>query len=323
MLESTRTILALSGLPKVGRVKLRAVLQALKADSVKPVALPDVLARFSERLPSVTPSDIDAAEARADDILEQCSKLKVAVHVLGFPSYPSQLERLKEPPAFLFSIGTFEFGRKPRIAVVGTRKPTEWGLQTAKACAAKIVESHGVVVSGLALGIDAAAQEASVEHDGPTWAILAHGLHTVSPSSNRDLAKRILDKGGALVSEYPPGEKAQRHYFVERDRIQAGLSDAVLVIESGVDGGAMHTVRFAEQAHVHVWATFPNAKMKDAEGRRQDLPEPQQGTWTLLHSHKASHVATPRALDRMIHGLALDSIRISDSDISATLDPND
>jgi DNA processing protein len=302
MSENTRTILALSQLPRVGRVRLRNILERIKSE-VAAFRLSDLVHRFSDLIPSATQQDIEAAEAKADEILERCEKLHITVYYFGGRTYPSQLGRLSEPPSLLFSMGRFDFDRRPRIAVIGTRKPTDWGLQTAKACAAQIAESQGVVVSGLALGIDAAAQESSVEHDSPTWAVLAHGLHTVSPSSNRELAKRILDKGGALISEYAPGEPAQRHYFVERDRIQAGLSDAVLVIESGVDGGAMHTVRFAQQAHVNVWVTFPDAKLQDAQTNRAELPEPQQGTWELLIANKAARVSSVKALGKMMREL--------------------
>jgi DNA protecting protein DprA len=169
----------------------------------------------------------------------------------------------------------------------------------------KIAESHGVVVSGLALGIDAAAHAASIGHGGPTWAVLAHGLHTVSPSSNRELAKQIVERGGALVSEYAPGQHAQRHYFVERDRIQAGLADAVLVIESGIDGGSMHTVRFARDAGLPVWTTFPQTKIRVAEVNSGDLPEPQQGTWHLLSTGKAYRVPTVKVLGHMLTNLTM------------------
>jgi DNA processing protein len=95
---------------------------------------------------------------------------------------------------------------------------------------------------------------------------------------------------------------AQRHYFVERDRIQAGLADAVLVIESGIDGGAMHTVRFAQQARVPVWVTFPNTKLNTTNAR--DLPESQQGTWELLRANTATRVPSVKALDKMIRKIA-------------------
>jgi DNA protecting protein DprA len=229
--------------------------------------------------------------------------LGATVHFYGLPSYPSLLNRLSEPPALLFSIGQFDPSRKPRVAVIGTRKPTDWGLDTAKQCAGQITDTGGIVVSGLALGIDTAAQAATVEHHGTTWAVLAHGLHTVSPAaSNRELAKKIVEQGGALISEYPPGEPAQRHYFVERDRIQAGLSDAVLVIESDIGGGAMHTVRFAREARIPVWVTCPQAKMETASDN--DLPESQQGTWELLRTNMVTRVAGVKTLDQMVRNLA-------------------
>lgn len=305
MSENAQTVLALSRLPGVGRVRLRNLLGQLRIDAKSDLSFSDVVEQFKDRLPTFTRSDLDVALASADKILAQCDSLGISVRPYAGPTYPPQLARLAEPPALLFSIGDFEFARRPRIAVIGTRKPTKWGLKTARACAAKIAESHGVVVSGLALGIDTAAHAASIDHGGPTWAILAHGLHTVSPSSNRELAKQIVDRGGALVSEYAPGEHAQRHFFVERDRIQAGLADAVLVIESGIDGGAMHTVKFAHEARVPVWTTFPQTKIQNAEISSGDLPEPQQGTWHLLCTRRAHRVPTVKVLDRMLTNLSV------------------
>ena len=300
MVEAIQTVLALSQLPRVSRVRLRQACARLSWDEHAGASLSDVVARL--QLSGFSTTDLDSARARADMLLDKCQSLAVMVHPFGSPSYPTQLERLSEPPALLFSKAPFDPKRKPRIAVIGTRKPTPWGTETAKACAGQIADAGGVVISGLALGIDAAAQAAAVEHNGPTWAVLAHGLHTISPSSNRELAKQIVEHGGVLISEYPPGEPAQRHYFVERDRIQAGLADAVLVIESGVDGGAMHTVRFAQQARVPVWVTFPTSKMQAMN--RSDLPESQQGTWELLRAMAATRVSSVKSLDKMVRNLA-------------------
>ena len=124
-------------------------------------------------------ADVDSAIARSDALLDRCRELNVTVHVFGSESYPAQLARLANPPAVLFSVGRFDSKRRPCVAVIGTRKPTPWGLRTAQASASEIVDGRGVVVSGLALGIDAAAQAATIEHHGVTWAVLAHGLHTV------------------------------------------------------------------------------------------------------------------------------------------------
>ena len=299
MSEDVRTALALSHLPRVGRVRLREMLVRLTSTGNDELTLSDALTRL--QLSGFSAAHLDSAIGRADELIEQCRSLGVTVYTFGSPAYPSQLNRLSDPPALLFAVGQFDPRRKPRVAVIGTRKPTPWGIKTAKACAERIAEAHGVVVSGLALGIDTAAQAASVSHCATTWSVLAHGLHTVSPSSNRELAKKIVE-GGALISEYPPGEPARRHYFVERDRIQAGLADAVLVIESGINGGSMHTVRFARQVAVPVWVTFPNAKVGTA--RHDDLPESQQGTWELIRNRTATRVATVKALDKMIRDLA-------------------
>ena len=297
MAASPRLALFLHHLPGVGRVRLREMLSRLSALGENELSPTDSLRLLG--LAAVSTGDINSATARCDALLDRCRELGVVVHVFGSASYPSHLRRLANPPAVLFTVGRFDSSRGPRVAVIGTRKPTPWGLRTAEACASEIVGGHGVVVSGLALGIDTAAQAASIEQHGVTWAVLAHGLHTVSPSSNRELATRIINDG-ALVSEYPPGESARRHYFVERDRIQAGLADAILVIESGINGGAMHTVRFARQAGVPVWVTLPN---RDGTHSYGDLPESQQGTWELLRSRKATRVATSGALRQLVQAL--------------------
>lgn len=298
MAASARLALFLRHLPGVGRVRLRGILSRLAASREGDPSPTDSLRLLG--LSAVSADDVNSATARCDALLDRCRELSVAVHVFGSESYPAQLRRLDNPPAVLFSVGCFDFNRRPRVAVIGTRKPTPWGLRTAEACASEIVGGGGIVVSGLALGIDTAAQTASVEQDGVTWAVLAHGLHTVSPSSNRELATRIINDG-ALISEYPPGESARRYHFVERDRIQAGLADAILVIESGINGGAMNTVRFARQAGVPVWVTFPSTDGTPSYG---ELPESQQGTWELLRSRKATRVATSAALRQRVQALS-------------------
>ena len=299
MATSARLALFLLHLPRVGRVRLRGFLSHLAALAKEDVHPTDSLRLLG--LSALSSDEVDSAIARSEALLERCRELDVTVHVFGSQSYPAQLaQRLKNPPAVLFSAGRFDSSRSPRVAVIGTRKPTPWGLRTAEACASEIVDGHGVVVSGLALGIDTAAQATSVERHGVTWAVLAHGLHTVSPSSNRELARRITTNDGALISEYPPGQTARRHHFVERDRIQAGLADAILVIESGVNGGAMHTVRFARQAGVPVWVTFPRV---DGVPDHGELPESRRGTWELLRSRQATHVATGGALRQMVRAL--------------------
>jgi len=158
-----------------------------------------------------------------------------------------------------------------------------------------------VVVSGLARGIDSAAHTGAIEAKSSTWAVLAHGLAVV-PSSSIELAHRIVEEGGALISEYRPGEPPQRYQFIERDRIQAGLADAVLVVETGTQGGSMHTVRAATSAGIPVWTTFPDKDLGVAQENPDQLKESQRGTWQLVRDG-ALRVSTPRTLLKCIESL--------------------
>lgn len=172
------------------------------------------------------------------------------IRVIGFhePAYPSRLRNIPDPPAVLFSRGDPSVLAAERVvALIGTREPSEFGRKSARKIGAALAESGVAVVSGLAHGCDAEGHWGCVEASGRGVAVLAHGLEKVYPAANRDLADRLLELGGCLVSEYPVGVSPGRKAFVERDRIQSGLSDAVLVVETGVTGGTMHTVRYAEE----------------------------------------------------------------------------
>jgi len=103
---------------------------------------------------------------------------------------------------------------------------------------------HCVLVSGLARGCDTAAHVGCLAAEGQTVAILAHGLNTIYPPENYGLAEQIIEMGGCLLSEYPPNERPKPKYFVERDRLQSGLSGGVIIVETDLKGGAMHTARF-------------------------------------------------------------------------------
>ena len=128
---------------------------------------------------------------------------------------------------------------------MGTREPTPFGKETAQRLGCTAAEAGYVIVSGLALGCDTHAHEGCLKARGIGVAVLAHGPDTVHPAANRDLADRLLESGGCLTSEHPAGTRPARAAFAERNRIQSGLSDGVLVIETDVKGGTMHTVRFA------------------------------------------------------------------------------
>ena len=164
----------------------------------------------------------------------------------GRQKVPQALTEIADPPPILYLRGSIEVLSQPAIAVVGTRKASVAGAQNARIVARVLVRRGFVVVSGLALGIDTHAHGGALDEGGITVAVLAHGLDTVAPASNRILAERILEGGGSLVAEHPPGVPPRRPEFVRRNRILSGLCLASVVVESDVSGGAMHQAEFTK-----------------------------------------------------------------------------
>lgn len=161
--------------------------------------------------------------------------------------YPTRLYDIDKAPVTLYKLGNADLDADKMMSIVGTRHATQYGSHYVSA----LVEDLGdyfpdlTIVSGLALGIDSAAHIAALKSSLPTVAVVAHGLNTIYPSQNRDLAKRIIASGGAIISEYPSGIPPYKSRFLERNRIVATMTDAVLVAESADKGGAMSTAAVA------------------------------------------------------------------------------
>lgn len=185
----------------------------------------------------------DGAAAQADATLCQAEKLGVRVLPATASEYPELLRTIPDSPAVLFVRGELRASRRS-VACIGTREPSKFGVEVARRLSAFMAESGYSVVSGLALGVDTLAHEAALAAKGHTVAVLANGLDAVYPKKNARLAERILDAGGALVSEQPFGVPAIPRNLVARDRLQSGMSLATLVMQTDVVGGSMHTVRF-------------------------------------------------------------------------------
>lgn len=135
---------------------------------------------------------------------------------------------------------------RPRVAIVGSRKVTPYGRAVTTQFAGELARQGIVIVSGLAFGVDAIAHQAALEAGGLTIAVLPSSVSKIYPSAHANLARRIVERGGALLSEYPPGaDIAYKNQFVERNRIVSGMSDALLITEAAVNSGTMHTARFA------------------------------------------------------------------------------
>jgi DNA processing protein len=162
--------------------------------------------------------------------------------VPGDEDYPAGLEHTADAPVGLFVRG--ELGSRPVVAVVGSRQATTTGIQVARSLGFELARAGVVVASGMARGVDAAAHEGALEAGGPTWAVWGTGPDRVYPAEHDRLAAAIA-KCGALITEYLPGTGPRRHQFPERNRILAGLSEAVVVVEAAARSGALITARIA------------------------------------------------------------------------------
>ena len=159
------------------------------------------------------------------------------------PRYPRLLREIHDPPEGIYHLGPYAY-EAPQVALVGTRRATQYGLRVARELAAEFARRGFCVVSGLARGIDTAAHEGALSAGGPTVAVLGTGLDVVYPPENAGLQSQIAESG-AVLTEIPEGKPTERWSFPRRNRIISGLSWAVIVVESALDGGAMITARLA------------------------------------------------------------------------------
>lgn len=185
----------------------------------------------------------DLTEAMA--IYQQCVKLGIGILTYADEDYPESLRNIEDPPVVLYFKGKLpDWQAQPVIGVVGTRKASTYGLQTAHLLASQIAACGGLVVSGAATGVDAFSMEGALDAGKPTVGILGGGVDVVYPAKNRNLYRRTEEKG-CLISEYPPGCRPYPWNFLQRNRIISGLSDGVLVVEAPGKSGALNTARHA------------------------------------------------------------------------------
>lgn len=172
------------------------------------------------------------------------------------PAFPARLKECDDAPLGIFTIGNCDLNKKHFVSIVGTRHATPYGLSFINNLVSDLSEKIDdlVIVSGLAYGADIAAHRAALDNDIPTIAVFAHGLSTVYPAAHRNDAAKIVQRDGMVVTEYFHSAPIHRGNFLSRNRIVAGLSDCLVVVESAVKGGALVTARIAVQYNRDVFA---------------------------------------------------------------------
>jgi DNA processing protein len=207
---------------------------------------------YIEHLICETELDINAYRQRCVDLIPYTN-----------PKYPELMRRIPDPPVTLYCKGNVELLCEfKKIAVIGTRRPTSSGWESAGQIAEAFAEKGWVIVSGLATGIDTAAHKGALKAGGATIAVLPGSLDNVYPEVNRGLAEEIVKNGGLLVTEYPWHTRLQKRFFVERDRIQSAMSLGVCVVQTEMSGGAMYTANFCKLYNKPVFCLKTDESMK-------------------------------------------------------------
>lgn len=261
--------LRLHCLPDIGPQRFHRLLDAF-ADAASALSAPAAAWR-SLGLPA------HCADARRSEAVRQRSAAALNwlaqpdQHLLMWddPAYPALLAELADAPPLLFVAGAPQVLEQPQLAMVGSRRASRPGLDTAQAFARALAAGGFAITSGLALGIDGAAHQGALDVAGKTIAVLGTGLQQVYPARHKLLAQRIVDSGGALVSELPLDSPAHASHFPRRNRIISGLALGVLVVEASPASGSLITARLAAEQGREVYAIPGSIHHPGARGCHQ------------------------------------------------------
>ena len=257
----TRELLTYSLIKGVGRATLRKLGAAHTVSGELLSNSPATLRSLLEE-----PETLARAQAAAELQLETAERHNARILSPFDDAYPSLLRELPDRPELLFVRGDLMPSvDAPAVAIIGTRNPTRAGRTTAEHLATQVTEHGSSVISGLATGIDEVAHRACLDANGHTVAVLAHGLDSTYPKQNAALAESIVSTGGVLVTEYPFGTQPRGPRFVARDRLQAGLACAVMLVQTDLTGGSWHAAQAIMRYHRLLAYPVPVSEDVEAE----------------------------------------------------------
>ena len=247
--------LALTLVPNIGDVQAKILLQSFG----------DASSIFKAKLSALEKLDgIGTVRAKsikqfddfhiAEEEIKFIEKYKIKALFLTDADYPQRLLNCYDSPTLLFYKGTTNLNASKVVGIVGTRSYTDYGKQFTDNLVQDLSEQQVLVVSGLALGIDAFAHKAALKYGLPTVGVVGHGLDKIYPATHTTLAKDMIKHDGGILSEFFSGTKPDKHNFPLRNRIVAGLCDATIVVETNIKGGSMITAKLADAYNRDVFA---------------------------------------------------------------------
>ena len=253
---ATLSQIALTFIPRLGPTAIRRLMEVYPGEDIFSLPRQELKAAFGSHIGIIESISSKSGHARAEQELAFCEKNGIRPLFFTDSDFPERLNRPEcgDSPVLLYVMGRADLNAERTVSVVGTRRATAQGRDNTDRLVRDLKAYNTPIVSGLAYGIDTAAHTAALDHGLPTVAVLGHGLDRIYPPENRPLAKRILDAGGALVTEYPNGTAIHPKYFPARNRIIAAMGDATVVVEATEKGGALITAAIAASYQRDVFA---------------------------------------------------------------------
>lgn len=282
--------LALTQVPHIGVVHGRILVQQFGSAAAIFKASQHVLEKI-EGIGEVRARSIRKFNnfAPAEKEIRFLEKYKVSALFMTDEAFPKRLLNCYDHPVLLFYKGSANLNCSKVIAIVGTRSNTEYGKQFSDRFMKELKDLGVLIISGLAFGIDAIAHRCAMKYNLPTIGVVAHGLDQMYPPEHAGLAKEMIKEGGGLLTELRSGVKPDKHHFPGRNRIVAGISDAVVVIETGMKGGSVITADLANSYNRDVFAV--PGKVTDAKS---------SGCNELIKSNKAILLTDAQQLIQMM-----------------------
>lgn len=240
--DCTKNIIKYGHLKGVGKKYLVSVLKACAHESM---SVEEYFSREVGGSRKHSNAEVKEAEVYSERQVAEAERYGHKIISMVDHDYPDSLKWVFDPPPILYCAGDVRLLQKDSITIIGTRSPTMHGSLIGERVTSSFCANGWVITSGLAKGVDAIAHQACIDAGGRTIAVLAHGLEKIYPAANKELAKRIIETGGLLVSEYGYKSFVGKSNFVERDRIQAALSKGVVLVQSDLRGGSLHASKAA------------------------------------------------------------------------------
>lgn len=263
-------ILTFLNLPNIGNAKAKRLSTAIEAEvdinEFSKMLINETGLNFSE-------SEINNANYQAKKIIETCNEHNIKI-LIG-EEIPPNLSKYKDSPLVIFSYGDLP-EKNEIIAIIGSRTPSKEGISAAQIISDYVSKNEYIILSGLAIGVDTIAHQTAVKNNKKTIAVLGSGILNIYPKENKQLAHEIVECGGCLVSAYSPETPVQNFQLIARDKLQARLSNKIILVESKKGGGSMHAMKEAAAINIPSFSIeYPDCSIINWEGNHELIKSKQ------------------------------------------------